>query len=71
MVASAAPNYSAASSTNTSKQPDLAETNGLVTIGTGVFTRDTLRPGVPMRFEPQPTDPPLHVVYEDARNAKP
>ncbi|MEV0640269.1 hypothetical protein AB0I77_36125 [Streptomyces sp. NPDC050619] len=30
-----------------------------------------LRPGVPMRSEPQPTDPPLHVVYEDARNAKP
>lgn len=29
-----------------------------------------LRPGTPRHIEPLPTDPPLHLVYEDARNAK-
>ena len=38
-------------------------------LGVWAAVSPTLRPGLPQRFERYPTDPPLYVVYEDARDA--
>ncbi|MFF4502278.1 hypothetical protein [Streptomyces sp. NPDC001401] len=50
--------------------PDFAAYNDDQARAVWAAVSPALRPGTPQRFEPLPTDPPLHVVYEDARNAK-